>query len=310
MMARRKKRLSSSDDTEVEVKEKEPVRVGSSTGSGDRVCDGCSDNNDSITSDYESQEYQADPKAYAQVLKDDIKARHWLMIVYLDSAPDDWREKMAATGLAFTVSDLHDKDVNPDGAPKKAHYHVIVSYSNSTTYRSVKGLRDITHGPFPLQCKSVKGAYAYFTHKWNPEKYQYDGKGIERYNGWEKALEASDVVAIRNELTMMCFMQDIREYSELVIATMAMDGDYQAVAANHTVYFVALLRSYRHEPLRALWRLYDVLTDADEKQMIANRIDDLRSWDAANGIADEMMTQISKKRIDRSVENESCSSKR
>lgn len=227
---------------------------------------------DDNTENSKSQLFQADSDSYAQVVGDKVKGRHWTFIVYKDSAPSDWIERLENTGLPFTVSPYHDKDVNPDGSAKKAHWHVLVSYGNTTTYNSIKGLREITKGPFPLKCESVSGMYAYFTHKHNPEKYQYNAGEIKRYNGWEKVLEASDVNTIMKELTRVVLVSDIREYTELVIHTMAMDGDYQQVAMSHTHYFDRLCTSYRNAPLRALKKYYNVCDTDEERKEIADRI--------------------------------------
>lgn len=220
----------------------------------------------------ETQKFRADG-IYQKCMGDDVKGRHWCFIVYAESAPPDWREQLEATGLPFVISDEHNKDQNPDGSHKKDHYHGILSYANTTTYANVSQLiRSITNGPFPQKCQSVSGAYAYFTHKWNPEKYQYDGSGIKRYNGWEKVLESTEIGHIMNELTAYVFNEDIREYSEFMVETMAMDGDYMSVAMNHTVYFNALIRSYRHNPMRSLMRYYNNLPEGELKEQIEKRI--------------------------------------
>ena len=61
-----------------------------------------------------------------------VKKRNWTFLVYPESAPADWVSKLQATGLPVAISPLHDKDINPDGELKKAHYHVIVCYSGPT----------------------------------------------------------------------------------------------------------------------------------------------------------------------------------
>jgi hypothetical protein len=196
------------------------------------------------------------------------KGRHWTFIVYEESALKDWRQRLAETGIAFVVSPYHDKDKNPDGSQKKPHWHIIVSYPNTTTYDNVCNLRLITGGPFPICVVSVAGMYAYLTHKHNPEKYPYNPSEIERFNGWEKVLETTEVRYIMNELTKYIFDEDITEYSELLVATMEMDGDYIDVAMNHTVYFNALIRSYRHNPTKAQKRYYNLLAEGELKQRI------------------------------------------
>lgn len=80
------------------------------------------------------------------------KGRHFWYVVYPDSAPKDWIERLKSTGLAFCISPLHDKDTNPDGTKKKAHWHVIVSWPNTTTYSAaLKLAEDILKCPRPTE---------------------------------------------------------------------------------------------------------------------------------------------------------------
>ena len=215
----------------------------------------------------ETQIFRADG-IYKQCYEKEKKGKHWTFIVYEDSAPKDWMEQLAETGLAFVISPYHNKDKNPDDSPKKPHWHVIVSYPNSTTYNNVCGLRSITRGPYPMAVGSVGGLYAYLTHKHNPEKYQYDTNQIQRFNGWEKTLESTEVSAIKQELTEMILLEEITEYAELIATVMFMDGDYQSVAMNNTVYFDRLCSSYRYNKHGTLMRFYDNAPDGELKQRI------------------------------------------
>ena len=101
-----------------------------------------------------------------------VKKRFWAMVLYPDSAPSDWRDIIQSTGLPFSVSPLHDKDLNADNSIKKAHYHIILCYPGPTTYNNVKSLCDSLNQPIPQPLDSVKGYYRYFTHKDNPDKFQ------------------------------------------------------------------------------------------------------------------------------------------
>jgi hypothetical protein len=203
------------------------------------------------------------------------RGRHWTFIVYKESAPPNWIELLIQTGLAFVVSPYHDMDKNPDGSPKKPHWHVIVSYTDNTTYNNVCGLRNITKGPFPLRVGSVSGMYAYLIHKHNPEKAQYDAADILRYNGWEKALESSEVAFIKKALTEMIFVEEITDYAELIAAVSFMDGDYQSVAMNNTVYFDRLCSSYRHNRVGTLRRYYSSCPDGELKDRVKEIIKSL-----------------------------------
>ena len=55
-----------------------------------------------------------------------VKKRNWAFVLYPESAPADWKEQLQLSGLMGAISPLHDKDINPTGGPKKAHYHVVL----------------------------------------------------------------------------------------------------------------------------------------------------------------------------------------
>ena len=113
-----------------------------------------------------------------------IKQRYWAFILYLDSAPNNWRDILQNTGLVFAISPYHDKDINPTGEVKKPHYHIIVAFEGPTTYKNVKRITDSVNATIPQPLSAIKGYYRYFTHKDNPEKYQYDDKDITTINGF------------------------------------------------------------------------------------------------------------------------------
>lgn len=54
------------------------------------------------------------------------KARYFTFLLYPESVPDDWQEKLAEIGQPLAISPLHDKDLNADGTLKKPHWHIMV----------------------------------------------------------------------------------------------------------------------------------------------------------------------------------------
>ena len=114
-----------------------------------------------------------------------IKKRNWGAVVYPESAPQDWKEILKLKGISFAVSPLHDKDINPTGDPKKPHYHIIMSFSGPTTDKTVNDIMKELNQPIAIPLESVRGYYRYFTHKDNPEKYQYNSTDIELFNGFD-----------------------------------------------------------------------------------------------------------------------------
>lgn len=183
-----------------------------------------------------------------------IKKRHWAMIVYPESAPADWEDQLKQKGLSFCKSPLHDKDTNPDGTPKKAHYHVIICYSGPTSFSVVKAITDGLHQPIPQALEQVKGYYRYLTHKDNPEKYQYDSKDIVCHNFDIKdfvEMTKSEVGKIKREVTVLIREQDITEYADLIeyLIDNSMLDEWD-VASNNTLYFDKYITSRRNSPNR------------------------------------------------------------
>lgn len=182
-----------------------------------------------------------------------VKKRNWAFVLYPESAPENWREQLALTGLQCAISPLHDRDVNPTGEPKKPHYHVILAYSGPTSYNVVKALTNGTLGQtIPQALEQIEGYYRYFTHKDNPEKAQYSASDIETINGFDIRnyidLTKSEVVRIKREI--QAFIRDNRIYEYADLMDLLMDAgeemaDHYEVAANNTVFFDRYLSSRR-----------------------------------------------------------------
>lgn len=207
--------------------------------------------------------------------QDELKGRHFCFVVYPSEkwvkehvpdcqydgssgwgeSPDDWIDQLQNTGLQFVVSPLHDKDTNPDGTPKKPHWHVIVSWSNTTTYRNARMIaQTILHCPLPQLLKAVEGMYRYLTHADNPEKHQYSE--IPRcYNGWERPLDNAAITALKSEIRKLVYLNDCIEYGELVSICYQLGNEYFDVVSSHTYFFDKLCSSFRHNPVRTLSRV-------------------------------------------------------
>lgn len=191
--------------------------------------------------------------------KAEIKSRHWAMIVYPESLPDDWIDILTQTGLPIAISPIHDKDINEHaegGAEfKKAHYHLIAVFSGPTTFNNVcKTLQEPLNAPIPKPIQGLKGAYDYLSHKNNPEKAQYDEKDIKLLNGFSIAqlatLTIAEITKIKMEIHRLIRTENITEYSDLMDYFLDNDlFDFYDVASNNTMFFDKVLTSRRHKQL-------------------------------------------------------------
>lgn len=106
------------------------------------------------------------------------RARAWTAIVYPDSAPGNWQEILADQLVECLISPLHDKDVEPTGEVKKAHYHVVLSFKNPTGFDKAKEVFQAINAVVPPenQCKvkDFKQMARYLCHLDQPNKHRYN----------------------------------------------------------------------------------------------------------------------------------------
>lgn len=182
-----------------------------------------------------------------------MSGRSWAFCVYLDSAPENWKEILQATGLPFAISPYHDQDKNPDGTEKKPHYHVICYYENPTTYKNVKtNVCDRINATIPLKLESMRGMYRYHLHLDNPEKYQYNDWERQFFNGFDvmkvTELTKTEVQKLLKEIIIFINDNDILEYSDLINAFLSNNcNELLDVATHQTVVLNTFITSKRNK---------------------------------------------------------------
>ncbi len=182
------------------------------------------------------------------------KSRHWAFVMYPESMPENWQEIIQESGLAVAISPLHDKDVNPDGEEKKEHYHVIASYDGPTTYNNALEFTKKLNATIPIDLQSVRGMYRYHLHLDNPEKYQYDDRDRQFFNGFDissvNELTKTEVNKCKKEILIFIEDNDIIEYSDLLNTLIKNDlCNLLDVATSHTILFNTFITSRRNKQL-------------------------------------------------------------
>lgn len=150
-----------------------------------------------------------------------IMGRSWAFVMYPESMPENWNEIIRNTGLPICVSPLHDKDINPTGEGKKPHYHCICYYENPTTLNNVyENVCRPLNATIPIKLESMRGMYRYHIHLDNPEKYQYDDRDREFFNGFDvslvSSLSATEELKILKEILIFVRENDIFEFVDLL----------------------------------------------------------------------------------------------
>lgn len=139
-----------------------------------------------------------------------VKARNFAFILYPESLPEGWKEKLETLDIPIAVSPLHDKDVrenvnvfelnddemdlyNKGKLYKKPHYHLMYMSPNPVTAEGVRnkikrklGDKSISHIEI---VDGVESYYKYLTHESKDaikkKKYKYDKKDIVHLSNFD-----------------------------------------------------------------------------------------------------------------------------
>lgn len=126
------------------------------------------------------------------------KSRQWMIIVYPESAIENWQQYLKDMGIKGAVSPLHDSDLRDDGKLKKPHYHTILLFNGGRTETYIR--QEIVEPIKALgQFQRVidkQLAFEYLTHENDPDKFQYDKAKIEFINSSVSDFVNEDYISI------------------------------------------------------------------------------------------------------------------
>lgn len=149
----------------------------------------------------------------------ETRSRAWTFIVYPESAPDNWIDILEDLHLEWVQSPLHEFDVNPTGELKKAHWHILVQFTNVKSYDQVKEICDSVSATVPQRCHNTRALVRYMCHLDNPDKFQYDIRDITSHGGAdvEDLLKPSHAMrqSILSEIRSFCKKEHITEFQDL-----------------------------------------------------------------------------------------------
>lgn len=182
----------------------------------------------------------------------DSRTPAWVFIVYPDSAPKDWVEKLDNLHIRVVISPLHDRDINPDGTPKKPHWHVILIFDGKKSFAQMEIIQKMLNSARPEPCASVNGMTRYTIHIDNPEKAQYNKADIRTLGGAdiEKAFQRTvdKYLHIRD---MIQFIKDnnITEYIDFMdyCATQRFDDWFTLLCDNCSFVIQGVITSNRNK---------------------------------------------------------------
>lgn len=167
--------------------------------------------------------------------------RNFATIIYPESAPESWVDILTEWHISALISPLHDKDINPGGEPKKAHYHVLLMYDSVKTKAQAQEVIQSIGGVGLEPVSSVRGYARYLCHLDNPEKAQYQVEDVRCLSGadWNTlvSLPSDKFKAIR-EMIEFCSINGIFAYCDLLEYAMNEREDWFVCLCENGTYVI------------------------------------------------------------------------
>lgn len=177
------------------------------------------------------------------------KSRAWAFIMYPESMPEDWLDRLRQFYLPVVVSPLHDKDVDSDGVLKKSHYHVMVVFGNSTTSTKVEEISDVVNGSLPIAISSAWCYFKYMDHSEVDNKVLYKHSDFVFLNG---LTEYDLKVLTRDEERQLTFFifnfikeKHVMSYFQLIDMLSSIDSDACFFATKKVLLFDKYIDSFK-----------------------------------------------------------------
>lgn len=188
----------------------------------------------------------------------ETRTRNWTIVLYPDSAPENWRQIIDEMHIEWIESPLHDSDLNATGEPKKAHWHILLMFGSVKAYEQVRELTGPLNCPRPERCHNSKAMVRYMAHLDNPDKAQYKVDDIKSHGGADIAelLRPSSSERYTLIRDMMRFVREngIVEFQDLMdyASEQHFDDWFPLLCDSCAIVIVNYIKSCRHRVQRTV----------------------------------------------------------
>lgn len=179
----------------------------------------------------------------------DNRYRNFVSIGYPESLIEGWVEILEQTHIPMLISPLHDRDINPSGELKKAHYHIVLMYENKHTQEDAQAIFDLVGAIDCRVVKSLPGQARYLCHLDNPEKEQYRIEDVKELSGADyRALieRSSDRRMALKELVQFIEDNDVLAFNQLVNWCSENDDVWFSLCTETSTVFLTKYLQSRH----------------------------------------------------------------
>lgn len=190
------------------------------------------------------------------------RTRNFTAVLYPEDLPENWRELIDATHTKWIESPFHNRDLNPNGQPKKAHYHTLFMFESVKTVEQVVNFFKEIFGESengsiigiatPQTVSDRCALVRYFAHLDHPSKAHYEVSDIIGHNGADPAeilrYSQSETLGMMIEIEKFIEEHNVTELCDLSALIRESHPEwYMIITTRNTVYFNAFIRSRRHK---------------------------------------------------------------
>lgn len=175
------------------------------------------------------------------------KARYWWGVLYPESLIESWEEEIADILQVPYVYIKHNADLDSKEEERKDHVHLIVAFSNTTTYKHALSIFNLLSAPGKKvnkieACVNVRHCYDYLIH--DTESCRKAGKHLyspdERVPGNSFDIGAFEQIGLAQKREMLKELCDF--IIEMRIVNMA--DFYIAVSQNFDGEYFEIIAAY------------------------------------------------------------------
>ena len=195
------------------------------------------------------------------------KARYWWAVLYPENMIEDWEALLPEIlQLPFAYC-IHDDDLEKEfedqtQQKRKTHMHLMVAFSNTTTYKHVMEILSLLNAPGKKAfnkveaIRGVRHAYEYLIH--NTEASKRDGK--KRYEPKERItgnnfdigayeqISSSDKLKMSKDICNYIVEHDICNFADLYMAVIScFDDNYFEILQTYSGFYERLIKGNYHK---------------------------------------------------------------
>lgn len=201
------------------------------------------------------------------------KARYWWAVLYPENMIEDWEALLPEVlQLPFAYC-IHDDDLEKEfedqtQQKRKTHVHLMVAFSNTTTYKHVMEILSLLNAPGKKafnKVEAVRGirhAYEYLIH--NTEASKRDGKKQyepkERITGNNfdigayEQISSSDKLKMSKDICNYIVEHDISNFADLYMAVIScFDDNYFEILQTYSGFYERLIKGNYHRLEKAFY---------------------------------------------------------